>query len=162
MPVITVTVADRATDRLGRIAPSAREALDRILRPKTRELYEDVLGRAQSHIHTVGKKPGEYLASIRMGFYDKEKRIGGYVRSGSPLAHLLEGGANPPPHEIKPSAADVLAFPGPSAGTVFAMAVQHPGAKIPPYPAFKPAMEAHAAEIRADLIAAVQGAARKA
>jgi hypothetical protein len=33
----------------------------------TQELYSDVLERAAAHIHTVGKKPGAYLASIQMG-----------------------------------------------------------------------------------------------
>jgi len=125
-----------------------------------RGLMLDVLERAAAHIHTVGKKPGAYLASIQMGQYDKGKRMGGFVRSGSPLAHLLEGGAKPPPHQITASAASVLAFSG-DAGIVFRRAVQHPGATIPPYPAFRPAMEAHRTEITEKLTQAVREAAAK-
>jgi hypothetical protein len=161
MPTITVTVTDTATDRLGRIGPNARQALQAVLGPLTREVYEDVLGRAADHIHTVGTKPGAYLASIQMGPYDKDKRIGGYVRSGSPLAHLLESGAHPPPHEIRAKAAQALAFTG-DAGTVFRRAVQHPGATIPPYPAFGPALDAHRTEIADALANAVRNAAGKA
>jgi len=161
MPTITVTVEDRATDRLGKIGPTAHEALDRAIRSLTPELYADVLGRAGDHIHTVGTKPGLYLASIAMGYYDKGKRMGGFVRSGSPLAHLLEAGANPPAHAIAASAASVLAFQG-DAGTVFRKAVQHPGARIPPYPAFGPAMDAHQSEIVDRLREAVREAARQA
>ena len=158
MPTITVRVEDHATDRLGKIGPTAHDALERAIRGLTPELYADVVSRAAGHIHIVGTKPGAYLASIAMGYYDKGKRMGGFVRSGSPLAHLLEAGANPPPHEIAASAAGVLAFQG-DAGTVFRRAVQHPGAHIPPYPAFGPAIEAHRAEIEARLREAVrQGA----
>ena len=160
MPTFTITVTETATDRLGNIGPSAKQALDRVLRPLTQELYGDVLERAAAHIHTVGKKPGAYLASIQMGQYDKGKRMGGYVRSGSPLAHLLEGGAKPPLHTITASTASVLAFNG-DAGMVFRRAVQHPGATIPPYPAFKPAMEAHRTEITEKLTQAVREAAAK-
>jgi hypothetical protein len=160
MPRLTITVTETATDRLGNIGPSARQALQNVLKPLTREMYEDVLERASSHIHTVGTKPGAYLASIQRGLYDKDKRLGGFVRSGSPLAHLLESGAHPPPHEIQASAAQALAFTG-DAGTVFRRAVQNPGAAIPPYPAFGPAMEAHRAEITEALANAVRDAARR-
>ena len=158
MPTFMITVTETATDRLGNIGPTAKQALERVLRQLTQELYGDVLERAAAHIHTVGKKPGAYLASIQMGQYDKGKRMGGFVRSGSSLAHLLEGGAKPPPHEIRASAAKALAFSG-DAGTVFRRAVQHPGATIPPYPAFGPAMEAHRAEITEKLTQAVREAA---
>jgi hypothetical protein len=161
MPTITVTVEDRATDRLGKIGPTTHEALDRALRSLTPELHADVVGRAAAHIHTVGKKPGAYLASIAMGYYDKGQRMGGFVRSGHPLAHLLEGGAKPPAHAIAASAASVLAFQG-SAGMVFRQAVQHPGATIPPYPAFGPAIDAHRTEIEARLKEALtQGASAR-
>ena len=158
MPTITVRVEDHASDRLGKIGPTAHDALERAIRSLTPELYADVLARAADHIHTIGTKPGAYLASIAMGYYDKGKRMGGFVRSGSPLAHLLEAGANPPAHAIAASAASVLAFQG-DAGTIFRQAVQHPGARIPPYPAFGPAIEAHSSEIEARLGEAVrQGA----
>ena len=158
MPTFMITVTETATDRLGNIGPSAKQALERVLRPLTQELHSDVLERAAAHIHTVGKKPGAYLASIQMGQYDKGKRMGGYVRSGSPLAHLLEGGAKPPSHTITASAASVLAFSG-DAGIVFRRAVQHPGATIPPYPAFGPAMEGRRTEITEKLTQAVREAA---
>jgi hypothetical protein len=160
MPTITVTVTDNATDRLGNIGPSARQALLNVVRPLSRDMADDVRGRAAAHIHTVGKKPGAYLASIQQGVYDKGKRLGGFVRSGSPLAHLLEYGAHPPPHEIQAKAADVLRFNG-SAGDVFRRAVQHPGATIPPYPAFGPAVAAHRDQIANALANAVKDAARK-
>jgi hypothetical protein len=160
MPSFTVSVTDNGTDRLGNIGPTAREAIDRVRRSMTPEMYQDVLGRALEHIHTQGPKPGLYAASIQFGYIDKGKRMGGFVRSGSPLAHLLESGAKPPPHTITASATNVLAFSG-DAGTVFRRAVQHPGATIPPYPAFGPAMEAHRTEITEKLTQALREAAAK-
>lgn len=158
---ITVQVTNNATDRLGRIGPNVRQALLAAARPLAQEVYSDVLGRAAGHIHTQGTKPGLYLASIAMGIYDKGQRLGGFVRSGSPLAHLLELGANPPAHSIEPEAAHALAFTG-DVGMVFARSVQHPGARIPPYPAFQPAMEARKDEIRNALSEAMRKAAREA
>jgi len=160
LPTFTITVTDNATDRLGNIGPSARQALLNVLRPLAQEMGNDVRGRAADHIHTVGTKPGAYLASIQQGVYDKDRRIGGFVRSGSPLAHLLESGAHPPPHQIQAKAAQALAFTG-DAGMVFRRAVQHPGATIPPYPAFGPALEAHRTEIADALTNAVKDAAQK-
>lgn len=159
MPVVKVQITDTASERLGKISPSARAALLRVVRPMSEEMAADVRSRAVDHIHTLGTKPGLYLASIYSGVYDKAQRIGGFARSGSPLAHLLEGGANLPAHSIEAKAADALMFTG-SAGDVWRKAVQHPGARIPPYPAFGPAIDAKRDEIAARLTAAVREAAR--
>ena len=160
MSTLTVQITDNATDRLGNIGPNARTALLRVLRPLAQEIGDDVRGRAAAHIHTVGTKPGIYLASIQQGVYDKgSRRIGAFVRSGSPLAHLLEHGAKPPAHAIVAKTGDALMFTG-SAGEVFRRAVQHPGAIIPSYPAFEPALEEHRTEIIDALTAAVKQAAQ--
>jgi len=159
MSTLTVKITDNATDRLGNISASARQAIDRVTRSITPAIYQDVLGRALEHIHTQGPKPGLYAASIQFGYYDKDRRLGGFVRSGSPLAHLLEHGAKPPAHAIVAKAGDALMFTG-SAGEVFRRAVQHPGAVIPPYPAFEPALEEHRTEIIDALTAAIKQAAQ--
>jgi len=157
MPVVIVRVADSATDALGRIGPGARAALVKALGPLAAAMTQDVRGRAVAHIHTLGKKPGLYLASIHGGVSDKGARLSGYVRSGSPLAHLLEYGATTPPHDILARAGKVLAFLA-GAETVFRRLVHHPGASIPAYPAFGPAMAANKAHIEATLTKAVADA----
>ena len=144
----------RIVARLDAIGPSVRQKLIEVLTPLAEEVVADAKSRAQAHIRYLGLKPGEYLDSIKGGVSLKnDKRVTGYIRSGSPIAHLLEYGANVPAHEILPKIAKVLAFTG-SAGTVFAKAVHSPGATIPPYPALGPAFEARKSEIKAALIEA--------
>jgi hypothetical protein len=145
--------ASHAVERITRMTPDIREALTRSLGQIAANVAADARARAQSHIHVLGLKPGAYVDSIKGGVAVKENRVTGYVRSGSPLAHLLEFGANVPPHEILPSIAQALAFDG-GAGTVFAAVVHSPGAAIPPYPAIYPAFEAAKPHIEAALIQA--------
>ena len=140
--------AERLVARIDKLLPSVREALVEALGPLARAMASDAQDRAAAHIRYLGKKPGQYLASIYGGTFDKDSIVGGFVRSGNPLAHLLEWGASVGPHEILPRIADALAFEG-SAGTAFAARVQNPGAEIPPYPAIGPAFEAAKDDIEA-------------
>lgn len=160
--------ASHVTVRLDKIGPSVRERLREVIGLEAAAVLADAKSRAEAHIHALGGEPGAYVAGIEGGVSSKESRIVGYVRSSTPtvkvsgrdvpLAVLLEYGAHVPPHEILPSVADVLHFTG-SAGEVFAKHVSSPGASIPPYPAIKPALAAAADRIRAELEAAVRGAA---
>lgn len=140
---VTIDVADRRiVARLEAIGPSVREALNQALRPIAAVMESDAKSRATAHIHTMGVKPGQYLESIHAGVSDKHNnKVIGWLRSASSVAHLLEFGAQTPPHDILPTIASVLAFEG-GAGTVFAKAVHSPGAIIPAYPAIFPALEA--------------------
>ena len=157
MPEITFRVeASRLTATLDELPAAVRAAIERALGPVANEVAADARSLAEAHIRYFGQKPGQYLASIYGGTFTRGDRVGGYVRSGSPLAHLLEFGATIPPHDILPSAADVLAFD--DVGAVFARHVHSPGGVIPPYPAIEPAFTSHAAEIRD----AIEGAAKQA
>jgi hypothetical protein len=149
--MIEFTIDDaRLTARLDKIAPDVRAALKAALAPAAESLAGEARALAAAHIRYLGKKPGQYLASIYGGLFDKGDRIGGFVRSGDPLAHLLEDGASLPARDIFPSAARVLAFDG-DAGQVFARVVHFPGATVPPYPAIAPAFESAEGALR-DLI----------
>ena len=146
------------TQRLESIGPKVRVALKGVLGPLAKAIEGDAKARASAHIHFIGlKKPGSYLESIKGGVADKGPKVTGYVRSGHPLAHLLEFGANTPAHEILPSASSVLAFLMPGAATVFAKAVKHPGAVIPPYPAIYPAFDARKGQIEQTMKRTVLG-----
>lgn len=142
------------TAQLDRIGPDVRAALKQRLAPIVADMTADAKARAQAHIRFLGIKPGAYVASIAGGVADKETRVLGWVRSGSPLAHLLEYGAQTPPHLIEASVKEVMKFSG-SAGAVFAAKVNHPGATIPAYPVIGPAFEARRGEIRNALEAAI-------
>ena len=103
--------------------------------------YEGAPKRVKDALLKALKPLADNMASDAMDrARDNNGRVIGYVRSGNPLAHLLELGATTPAHDIMPKAADVLAFDG-DAGTVFAKIVHSPGAVIPPYPAIKPAFD---------------------
>ena len=162
MPLEIVEIKDtRVAAQLDCIGPNVREALEKALSPLAARIGADARSRAAAHIHLQGRKnPGSYLESIKDGVASKEDRVLGFVRSGHPLAHLLEYGANPPPHEILRSVAQALKFFD-GATEVFAKKVNHPGANIPAYPAIEPAFEAAAPDIRATLENAVKGGIRK-
>lgn len=157
-PLLTVNDT-RVTVHLDEIGPRVRARLFDVVTALEEAMTADARARAAAHIRFQGTKPGQYLASIVGGVSTKtQNRITGYVRSGHPLAHLLEYGAHTPAHEILPKVADVLAFMG-DAGMVFAKAVHHPGATIPAYPAINPAFEAMSGRIKDALTEAVkQGA----
>lgn len=158
MPQIDLQIDEsRLVARLDKIGPDVRQALVQALGPLAGQIAADARGLAAAHIRFQGKKPGAYLASIYGGVTDKSYVVAGFVRSGNPLAHLLEGGASIPPHEILPSAADVLAFEG-DAGMVFAKVVHSPGAIVPPYPAIEPAFVNARDEIERTVSDAVEGA----
>jgi hypothetical protein len=143
--------------QLGEITLKARKALVEALAPLAKRIAGDAQSRAAAHIRFQGKAPGAYLASIYGSVASKESRVVGFVRSGHPLAHLLEYGATTPPHKIAASVAKMLKFTG-SSGDVYARFVNHPGASIPAYPAINPAFEAAAGEARATIERAVKGA----
>ena len=139
---VTIDVADRRiVARLEAIGPSVREALNQALRPIAAVMESDAKSRATAHIHTMGVKPGQYLESIHAGISDKHNnKVIGWLRSASSVAHLLEFGAQTPPHDILASIGMILA--NETAGEVFGRLVHSPGAVIPAYPAIFPALEA--------------------
>ncbi len=147
MPFDMVVNRRMATAQLDEIGPNVREQLAARLRPIAAEMAADAKSRAQAHIRFLGVKPGAYVASIMGGVSEKQTRVLGYVRSGSSLAHLLEHGAQTPPHVIQAAAKEAMKFGG-SAGEVFAKRVKHPGATIPAYPAIQPAFDARKDDIR--------------
>ena len=158
MPDISFSIDEtHAVARLEAIGPDARAALKSAVGPLVAEILGDARSRAEAHIRFLGGKPGAYLASIGGGVSEKNStRVIGYVRSGSPIAHLLEFGAHTPPHDILPKVANILAFQG-DAGMVFAHAVHSPGATIPAYPAITPAFAARAN----DVVEAMENAVRQ-
>ena len=158
MPSIEIQIDESsAVAKLDGASQGVHDALVRAIGPLAAAMAGEAMGLAAAHIRFQGKKPGQYLASIYGGVSDKNGRVLGFVRSGSPLAHLLEDGATIPAHDIFPSAADVLAFAG-DAGTVFARAVHSPGATVPAYPAIQPAFDSNVGTIQSTIEEAVMGA----
>jgi hypothetical protein len=140
-----------------RITPQVHDALLRALKPLADQAASNARNIAWAHIHYMGTKPGMYVASIYGGVSDKGTSVIGYARSTSPLAHLLEWGANLPERDIVPEAGNVMKFTG-SAGDVFARAVHFPGARMPAYPALTPALKSIADQLESALTKAAKGA----
>jgi hypothetical protein len=154
--------------RLTQIGPDVTAALTAAIGPLVAEMKADVVAREAAHIRFMGAEPGAFLAQIQSGVSTKNsKRITGYVRSSKPtihyagrdipLAQVLEYGATIPAHLIMPKVAKALHFTA-SLGERFARIVHSPGAKVPAYPAFKPALAAAAPRAKAALAAAISRA----
>ena len=168
MPSLNVRVDDdRAMARLENVAPKARESLASSLRDLADEIAADARSRAQSHIRFLGvKAPGSYVQSIQGGVSEKDKQIVGYVRSGHPLAHLMELGFQISDWLIVPgtgknttsSAGAIMAFAG-QGGTVFSHYVHRHATRVQPYPAMLPAFEAARGDIETALQSALNQAA---
>jgi hypothetical protein len=126
--------------RLERMPDKVREALKRDLKPAAEEGAAQVRAAAAAHIRFLGKKPGQYLASTYGGVFDKENRVGGFIRSGNALAHLLEYGTQERYRKSLRSVDDVLNH----------VRSGYTGA-MPAFPVFGPVLEAKSEEWR-DLI----------
>ena len=150
MPEITYRVeASRLTATLDELPAAVRAAIERALEPEADGIAADARSLAEAHIRYFGQKPGQYLASIYGGTFVKGDRVGGFVRSGDPLAHLLEFGTAERFKKSFRSVRDVLGQLG--SGYTGAM---------PPYPAIEPAFASHAADIRDAIEGAVKEAVR--
>ena len=134
-------------------APNVRAKLVEVLTPLARAVETDARSLAEAHIRFFGKKPLVYLYSIRGGVSVKnEKRVTGYIRSGSPLAHLLEYGFTISDMIIQ---ADGKAMLFQLLGqATFQNQVHRHMTQVQAYPALGPAFEAHRSEIEAGLIKA--------
>ena len=159
MPSLNLRVDDdRATARLENVAPTARASLVESMRDLADEIAGDARSRAQSHIRFLGlKAPGSYVESIHGGVSEKDKQIVGYVRSGHPLAHLMELGFQITDYMILAKPGGVLADP--DTGTVFGRFVHRHATKVQPYAAILPAFEAARDDIESALQSAVSQAA---
>ena len=142
----------RALAHLDKIGPDVRQALETALRPLAAEISADARSRAAAHIRYLGaKKPGSYLASITSGVAKKRPQyISAYVRSGHPLAHLMEKGFKITDMEIYAKNVDKMAFEGP-AGMVYRRHIHRHETVVPPYPAILPAFAARRGEILSTL-----------
>jgi hypothetical protein len=150
MPFDFTVDAQAAYARFDAIGPGVRQALLDELTPIAADMANDARALALAHFHSIGKKPGQYLASIRGGVSDKGSRVVGYVRSSSPLAHLLELGFTISDMIIEAKGGALMTFDT-DGGVRSAFKVHRPETKVDPYPAIEPAFEAKRSDIMAAL-----------
>jgi hypothetical protein len=151
MPVTFAIDAQAAFVHLDRIGPGVHQALLDELTPIADAMQADARSRALGHFHSLGKKPGLYLDSIRGGVSDKGTRVSGYVRSSNPLAHLFEDGFTISDMLIEAANGGVMAFEEGGVGQMFRQEIHRHETAVKPYPAIHPAFDAARSEIEAAL-----------
>lgn len=150
----------RVSVLLDQIGPGVRESMKADFAPIVQAMESDARARAAAHIHSLGKNPGKYAASIKGGVSVKNpNRVTGYLRSGSPLAHLMELGFTIKDMIITAVGGSAMKFEG-EAGVMFAHAVHRHQTTVKPYPAIFPAFEAQRGAIDAALTKAAATAAK--
>lgn len=143
----TIVVDDRkARLKLEAMPDQVKEALY----GKTRELEQSLLSvvKARASGGLVGVRTGEYLRSIRGTTRLGKASVTATIRSKSPIAHIIESGADIPAHDILPKVGKALKFTG-GAGQVFAAKVSHPAVKLPA----KPVIEGAFADMKDAIVA---------
>lgn len=138
--------------RLDRIEPATLI----FLRLTVEELDAQLVDAAQA---LAPVKTGRYRASIKGSISSSKKAIVGRVYSHSPLANIIETGADIPPHEILPNVAQALHFGG-TAGDIFAARVHSPGAHLEGKDVIGGAFDSMRDDIRAEIETAGHSAAR--
>ena len=129
-----------------------------------REIESRILGAAQAnavaHFHSIGAKPGLYLAGFQGGVKEGKSSVVGYVRNSNQLAHLLEYGFTISDLMI---AADegVMKFLTEDVGTVYRREIHRHETQVQAYPALGPAFDAHKGEVAAAAEDAVTSATAK-
>lgn len=142
--------------RLGKLEPAVHDAL---LLAVTVDAG-DLLGRMQSEASgdLVQVRTGKFRKSFKASVRQRENKVQATVGSRSPIAHILEGGANIPPHDILPKNAHALLMQV-RGGKIFAAKVKSPGGKIDARMIVQTAWDQMKSNIEADLIQAGRGGA---
>lgn len=128
------------------------------LRPIEESMLADARSRALGHFHSVGAKPGLYLAGFGGGVKTRPSGVVAWMGNSNSLSHLFEYGFTI--SDMKIVAKDVnglMKFAG-DTGDVYRHAVHRHETKVQPYPNILPAFEAR----QADILEAAQQAAKQA
>jgi hypothetical protein len=129
-----------------------------LLRPVEEAMLADARAKDVAHFHSVGAKPGLYLAAFSGGVKKTPAGVVGWIRNGNNLAHLLENGFTISDILIATkSAGGVMAFDMGGVGKLFREYVHRHETKVQAYPAVHPAYEAHRDEVMAAAREAAKG-----
>jgi len=127
------------------------------LRPIEQAMLDDARARAVAHFHSVGAKPGLYLAGFKGGVTVKHGSAIGFVGNSNQLAHLFERGFTISDLMIYARNAEVMKFAAGGVGDLYRKAIHRHATHVKPYPAILPAFEARKGEIEAAAERAVEG-----
>ena len=155
MPATIQIDATQSVEHLRTLDEKTRQKLADKLRPLADKVASDARANAAAHIHLLGSKPGQYLASIYGEVKADETGVIGMVRSANPLAHIMEYGASRAAHEILPDVAQALHFVFGGA-EIFAGAVFAPASLSPAFHDIGRAFDANLADIQQAIIEATR------
>jgi hypothetical protein len=110
------------------------------------KMLADAKANAVRHFHSVGEKPGVYLASFSGGVKETDGGVIGWVRNGARLAHLMEYGFTISDFIIGGGVDALMRFDG-DVGAVYRREIHRHATAVQAYPAIGPAFEAHKDEI---------------
>ena len=151
---VSVQLVDNATVRVNALTEQIRAQLRVAIVRDTQQLAARVRGKLSGGVLQV--RSGRLLNSIASEMRESQYAIYGIVASrGVPYAAIHEYGGQTKPHDILPRNVQALHFFA-SGGEVFAKVVHHPGSKIPE----RSYMRSSLAEMRAEIVADIQQAAR--
>jgi hypothetical protein len=131
--------------KLEGVAPKVVEQFAKNLEVVEEAMLADAKSIALDHFHSVGKKPGLYLAAFQGGVKTQASSVTGYVRNANNLAHLLEYGFTI--SDLMIESAGVMKFALGGVGDLYRRAVHRHATVVQAYPAITPAFEAHKAEV---------------
>lgn len=123
-----VVDSSRMNIRLGKLEPAVHDALVVAVTIDAGELLGEMQSLASGDLVQV--RTGKFLKSFKASVRQRQNRVSATVGTKSPLAHILEGGAKIPAHDIVPSKARALLFMARAGGQTFAAKVRSPGGTI--------------------------------
>ena len=145
-----------ALERIAAAGETVQSLMAEHLAPIASDMLADARSRAQAHFHSVGAKPGLYLAGFEGGVkMEADGSAVGWVANRNPLAHLLEYGFTISDLMIEANGM-AMKFAVAGVGDLYRHAVHRHATDVQAYPALTPAFEAR----KADVVEAAREVAR--
>jgi len=133
--------------KLDKLSGEVRDRFAASIKQIEERMLAEARANAVAHFHSVGKKPGVYLASFSGGVKQTDGSIIGWVRNGARLAHLMENGFTISDLLIAGSADAVMKFELAGVAELYRRSVHRHKTAVQAYPAIAPAFEAHKGEV---------------
>lgn len=156
MPITVEIEASSAFAKLDGLAGQVRERFVASVKEIEKAILAEARANAVAHFHSVGKKPGVYLASFSGGVKETGGSVIGWVRNGARLAHLMEDGFTISDLMIHAEGGLMELFEADTVLVLYRREVHRHATPVQAYPAIGPAFEVHKPEIEAAARAAVQ------
>jgi len=156
MPFTMKVEARSAFAQFDGLADKVRQRFAGSIKRTEEAILAEARANAVAHFHSVGAKPGVYLASFSGGVKETNGSVIGWVRNGARLAHLMEDGFTISDLMIQAKGGVMAWMEANSVAALYRREIHRHATPVQAFPAIRPAFEAHKAEIEAAARAAVQ------